>query len=372
MSSQALSSIAPLRPLRLGQIIDQAITIYRANFLPFIGIVALVQIPVSLVQFLVASVTSFGQLSGDAGLMMGLAGVGMLGNLAVVAASMLLLYGLANGVIAQATTAVRLGGEKPGVFSSYRLSRPHWVNVLLAVVLAGILSIGLFIWMLIPCIGWLTGPGMSLFFGMTILPLAAPIAVLEGKNAMAAIRRAWDLTRRRFWWVVGFTLVLWAFSQIIVTGPAVLISMASLAAFESSEVLSNPLLMNGVQSFAAAITSVLYMPVYFCAMTLMYLDLRVRTEGLDLAMQMAPEPAPEGDAAMLLPGEEPAPSEPAGSTQASQTLARLAPAEEQTRLVTNVELGYFAGIALIAIGLYVALVVLFIAMIGAVAAASGL
>jgi hypothetical protein len=45
MSITAGTATAKLRPLRLVELIDQAIHLYRRNFCKFIGIIAVVQIP---------------------------------------------------------------------------------------------------------------------------------------------------------------------------------------------------------------------------------------------------------------------------------------------------------------------------------------
>src|SRR5512138_1588066 len=43
-------SLTTLRPLRLGELLDRAIRLYRANFLTFIGIIALIYIPLMVLQ----------------------------------------------------------------------------------------------------------------------------------------------------------------------------------------------------------------------------------------------------------------------------------------------------------------------------------
>ena len=47
MESQVLPT---LRPLRLGELLDQAIRLYRRNFLTFIGIIAVVYVPLMILQ----------------------------------------------------------------------------------------------------------------------------------------------------------------------------------------------------------------------------------------------------------------------------------------------------------------------------------
>ncbi|MCP4424404.1 MAG: hypothetical protein GY803_07935, partial [Chloroflexi bacterium] len=48
-----------LRPLSIGELLDQVIRLYRRNFLTFIGIVALVQMPLTLLQW-VMTLATFG------------------------------------------------------------------------------------------------------------------------------------------------------------------------------------------------------------------------------------------------------------------------------------------------------------------------
>ena len=73
-------------------------------------------------------------------------------------------------------------------------------------------------------IGWLTGPGVLFFVGLVVSPLVAPVVALEKLGVMDSIRRAWDLARSRFWWLIGYAFVLTLLGQLIVTGPVYLVS----------------------------------------------------------------------------------------------------------------------------------------------------
>ena len=44
------SALPALRPLGPGELLDQAIRLYRRNFLTFIGIIAVVYVPVMVLQ----------------------------------------------------------------------------------------------------------------------------------------------------------------------------------------------------------------------------------------------------------------------------------------------------------------------------------
>ena len=57
-----LAESAPprLRSIGLGELLDQAVRLYRRNFTRFIGMLALVQVPLALLQLGVSFLTSAG------------------------------------------------------------------------------------------------------------------------------------------------------------------------------------------------------------------------------------------------------------------------------------------------------------------------
>ena len=60
-----VSPVPQLRPLGMGQLLDQALRLYRRNFLKFVGIIAVVQIPLGLLQLgsSLLAFSGFAQLS---------------------------------------------------------------------------------------------------------------------------------------------------------------------------------------------------------------------------------------------------------------------------------------------------------------------
>jgi hypothetical protein len=354
------TALPRLRPLGLGELLDQTIRLYRRNFLKFIGIIALVQIPVSLLQMVFSMVmvsavapyqnpanppTDPFEIFGPAYF------IGLAGNLIVALLSFILIGGVATAAMTRAVAGSYLG-ESLGIFDVYRSIGRSWRSLLGALLLAGILGIGLFIWFIIPCVGWLTGLGIIAFFSMVILPMIAPIIVLEKQPASQSIRRAWDLARRRFWWVLGFVFVLFLFGQIVVTGPVTVVSVIIQFAFGGPFDLTTTeaVLQTVIQSLLQLIFAVIYLPLQLTAFTLMYLDLRVRTEGFDLALQSAATAVQ--------------PSEPLD-------LMAQAPAAEQTKVVTMTEMGYFALLSLGAGLLYILFVSIFAGLGFAMMSASG-
>ncbi|MFW6068819.1 MAG: hypothetical protein ACOC9E_04470 [Chloroflexota bacterium] len=289
-----------LRPLRLGEILDRAILLYRHNFLQLIGIVALVQVPVTLIQTTV-SVTTFGNAfsrlgdafsnpataPGDPFAVFGPSYfVGASLSSAVGILGFILLQGVATAALTVAVAGSYFGDAPTSIGDAYSRIKDKWVQVVGALLLAAALAIALGIWWIIPCFGWLTGGGMLLFLWYVIIPLLVPVIIFEDSSPTTAWRRAWMLARRRFWWVLGFAIILYTFNLLVVAGPAAVVTLGS-------QLLSgNPFEMTGesftfqtvAQSLTVLITGLFYLPLQVAAMTVLYFDLRVRTEGLDLAL----------------------------------------------------------------------------------------
>jgi hypothetical protein len=114
----------------------------------------------------------------------------------------ILIQGLATAALTQAVANSYLS-HRLGIIESYQKLGQSWLSLTLALFFAGVFGVGLILWTIVPCVGWLTGLGMLSFFVLVVVPLIAPIIVLEKQKASGAIRRAWDLARRRFWWVLA-------------------------------------------------------------------------------------------------------------------------------------------------------------------------
>jgi hypothetical protein len=203
--------------------------------------------------------------------------------------------------------------------------------------------------MLVPCVGWFTGMGMSWFYSLVVMQLVTPVIMLEQHVAFQSLRRAWDLARRRFWWLLGFGLVMGVFVQALSGGPAVLLGALLVGLFTSLIEKSSAALIFTLQTTAQTLTTLLislfYFPVQVIAFTLVYLDLRVRTEGLDLALRA---------------------EEALGGPSAAGVVAN-APAPERGRLITRREWGYFVILTLgfLLVFLAIFLPIFFLAMLPA-------
>ncbi len=322
-----------LRPLGMGQLMDRGIRLYRQNFLTFVGIVAIPQIPASLLQVVL---NWFNLTNLEANLQPGLPEIGSILTQSIGFNAVVTIINLAftQVAIAAMTQAVSdtYAGMPISIIGSYRRIGSAWVSLIKATLLAVLVMFGLAFWWIVPCVGWFTGFGILFYFMLVILPLMAPVIVLEQKRAREAIGRAWELARRRFWWLLGLTLLLAAFAQLVVTGPALLLTFLLQTAIGAS---FDDLTTSVISQITTLIFSLVFSPMQLACYTLMYFDLRVRTEGLDLMLQTA------------------------DSAQQPHLLKNTIRDGEPARVLpNNTEMGNFAIITLAFIGLYVGLVFL--------------
>jgi hypothetical protein len=122
----------------------------------------------------------------------------------------------------------------------------------------------------------LLGCYIGLFFLMPLFAVTAPAIGAEDLGPMAGIKRSWNLASRRYWptvwmaWLIGITAFL--LSNALGGLPQVL------AANADADVAW--LLLAAGNILGAVIST----PFVAAATVLLYLDLRIRTEGLDIEM----------------------------------------------------------------------------------------
>jgi len=143
-------------------------------------------------------------------------------------------------------------------------------------------------------IGLLVGLGLlvlSVWLG-TKLEFVASLIVLERLGIRSAVRRSWRLTRGRFWPIFGTTLLmnvmLYVASQVITT-PFTLVGslIGTLVNPNQDETAVNTTTI--IVALVSAAVGIVLNGVVVVAQsalpTLLYLDVRMRREGLDLELQ---------------------------------------------------------------------------------------
>ena len=114
-------------------------------------------------------------------------------------------------------------------------------------------------------------PGLAV---LVLSSLTSPVLAVESLGPLASMRRSWELVRRRAAPTVGLLMLLglvqYGVSQALGTLPAI------------GALLLGPDRAWPLIAVANLMTSIILIPVNGAAMCLNYLDIRFRTEGLDL------------------------------------------------------------------------------------------
>ena len=291
--SSAISRVAPqlrevsatvplrLRPLEIGDLLDETFRMYRRHFLLFAGLSAILSIPEAALSGFsyYALFSDFLQRAGPSSLSStsGLLEAGTVVLYLVGGLITLALVPLFYGAVTYAACESAIGrpvtpsSVLSGVLRRYFPLMGYWLLIGLMLVAFCLIPLWIWIW-----VSW---------------AVVIPVMFIENVGLGAAMGRSWRLVQGR-WWRTFFTLflmfVIW------------FIARTALRAFI---VLAQSLLQLVIPTVAAlwiaAATSVivgsLVNPLLQIAIVLIYLDLRVRREALDL-FQLAqrvtsPQPA---------------------------------------------------------------------------------
>jgi len=297
-----------LRPLTLGELLDRSFSLYRHHFWLFVGIMALPSL-IALGFGVVVAVFNPQPINPDsvaAGETQPAEIVGAVIWFIAAMAGMLVVYFVAYAVALGATTVAvsELYMGRPvtirGAYEPLRgkVGRLALLMVLVSIRLFGLLFIAFAGVGIASVIGSLVSPilgGLLIVTGMLgalalwiwlILRYAVsvPAAVLEDETATAAIQRSIDLTRGslgRVFVLLLFTMIITYAVLAIFQGPFLV--AAALAGPEAPTAFWMNLLGTISGSIGGAFTA----PLMIVAFAVLYYDLRVRHEGLDLQVMMA-------------------------------------------------------------------------------------
>lgn len=311
--------IVPLRPLSLGEIWDGGFRAFRQNPKVMVGLSAIVVGVVSLVQ-LVASLVVGGDVvgltnrlesgTGDAAELFGTLQRSLpvlLGSYLLEVVSVLVLNGMLIVAVSRAVLGRTIGlGE---LWAACRRRLLPLVGLSLLVSLAGF-AIGAVV--LLPGILVLVSGGSSgadgtlvLGVGLTLVGLlawaagalwlwvkwsmAGPAMLLEGLGVGASLARSWRLTRRSFWRLLGILLLTSVIVYAVVIAislPFTLVSgvVGGLAATTDTD---GYVISQVVATVGGIVGSLIAYPFLASVTALLYVDLRMRREGLDVELHRA-------------------------------------------------------------------------------------
>jgi hypothetical protein len=315
-----------LRPLTLGELLDRSFSLYRHHFWLFVGIMALPSLIALAFGLLVALFNpqpgSAESVAADADPAEILGAVLWFGGAMI---GMLIVYFVAYAVALGATTVAvsqLYMGQPSSIREAYAPLRGRVGRLALLLVLVSLRLVGIFLLMLFT-IGFAAGLGTAGFpllaalagfvgvLGSGLLwvwmilryAVSVPAAVLEDETAANAIRRSIELTRGsllRVFALLAFTMVVTYAVLAVFQGPFMV--AGAMAGPDSSTFFW----MNLVGTITGAVGGAFTAPLMIVAFAVLYYDLRVRNEGLDLQLMLAGLEAP-GNAvpgsSTLLPGQ---------------------------------------------------------------------
>jgi Membrane domain of glycerophosphoryl diester phosphodiesterase len=260
-----------LRPLGLGEVVDDVFRVYRRHFWLFAGIALLLALPSLLVQMASGSAQSLGFI---VAVLPNLANPNALvgreppapPNLVLVLLSylvLLLVIPFTLGVVTQAAIDL-VQGRPASIRSAFGgVARRYWallgLLLLLAVMSPVALCLPVFIWL---AVRWV---------------VAIPVMLAEGVGPIRALDRSWTLTRGH-WWRLALILLVMYLMVYVVSGAlsALAIPIAIGVPFIAESVRGAIIL--GVETVAGAAVQ----PVIYLGIALLYFDLRIRGEDFDL------------------------------------------------------------------------------------------
>lgn len=301
--------VIPLRPLNIGELLDGAVTAIRWNPRVMLGLSAAVATVTQLIQSFVVygllsgTLASYGDLLNGSttqidsqqlaaafgGALLAAAVTGV-----ITAVAVLLLTGLITIVVSRAVLGQRLDSKAAWVLLRPTLGR------LVAVTLVIPLMVGVaFLVASIPLMLGVTSLGVLLIAVALVLTvyvgvrlcLAGTVVVIERSTVRTALRRSWQLVGGAWWRTLG-VLVL---AGIIVLVVEQIVQLPFTVLAGGASVLVGPVSAGAIllSTLGAIAASTITWPFAAGVTVLLYVDRRIRREGLDLELARA---------AGLLPG----------------------------------------------------------------------
>ena len=325
---QPVAPMPRLRPMSIGDMFDAAFRLYRKHFLTFIGIAALLQVPMTILQLLLQF-----QIGGQAlqnwlrfatrpprilpgqnildifplGDIVTFVGI----SLALGAVQFLLVRNLITGALANAV-ARSYRGQPVSILGAYNLGLRRFlalVGASLATFVIGVLFLALIfgctfgsMFVLLSNMGSrnaASGVLTSLLIVFLILGLFAFVLVvmlyfyarllvttqaivLEDQGPLGGIARSWRLVGGAFWRTLAIAVLMYILAYLIAGIPSMITSFA--LSILSGNALDTLVRNQIIVAVVAQIGQIVVLPLQLVIFTLLYYDLRIRKEGYDLEL----------------------------------------------------------------------------------------
>jgi hypothetical protein len=237
-----MSQLAHTQPRRATEIIDASFRFYRAHFGNLLVISALLLVPMALIGALVPDEWQ--------------RPVQFVGNW---------MYLICEGAIAVLVAAAIERDESLSAGAVFRALGGNASKVISASIMSGLMVLIGFVLLIVPG-----------FIVLSWTMVAVPVAAIEGFSNRSAISRSRELARGRMGHVLGTMLLAWVIVVALMLGLALVLGM--LFALVG--------LPDRLTDMLSELVMVPLFPLVGVAVTLLYYDLRVRSEGADLEAMM--------------------------------------------------------------------------------------
>jgi hypothetical protein len=298
--------VIPLRPLGVGEILDGAFASIRRNPKAILGLAAVVMTISAVISAVITrTLLNLGSLNlptpgqqltpAQATHLVGrivavaLPAFGLAILLTIIVQA--ILAGLIAPIIARGVS-----GQQISAAEAWRITRPRLPSLLLATLLVLLAGLGpLLVIGAILGIALLAGAPAAVYGVIVLLGLAAllltiwlstmfslvnPVVVLENERPVRALARSWRLVHRSFWRVFGITLL----AGLIV---AIAAGILQLPFTLFGAVLGSGIGATVIVVIGAIAAGTVTRPITAGVTVLLYVDMRMRKEGLDLALRTA-------------------------------------------------------------------------------------
>ena len=308
--------VIPLRPLSITEMLDGAFTAIRWNPKTILAASAAVAIAVNVVSALAAYF-----IEGSAQPMIASSGSGaptfnghtlvlvvVLGclDVAVTVLGNTILTGLLTVTVGQAVL-----GRKETLGSAWRATRARFWPLLGTLLLLGVFLVG----------GWALGVGVAVGGAVAIAAgahqvgvgilvgvvvgvaatvfaviafvrwsLAVPVVMLESSRPLASLGRSWRLVRRsswRVWWALVLAELIAGIANALIKAPFSIAGGVSTFALTSTSQSHVSALGLALSAVGGILGNTLTAPLLAGVVVLLYTDLLMRREGMDIKLQAA-------------------------------------------------------------------------------------
>jgi len=260
----------PLRPLGVGEVLSGTFSLIRQNPAATMGLTASIVTTLSVVVIVIVVIAD--RTTGAVGVLALPVGLAFLA---------LQLGGLA------AAMGRSLLGRKLTIADAVRQSRAGWV------LLATLLLAGMFLAFWLPLIIAAKGWGLLLTLPLTawlvvMLSLTIPVVVLERRGPIAALGRSWHLILGSYWRVFGIyflTYLITSMLSLVISFPLGFVGGLAGALGPGSGGMAPvavAILVIGEIAIASLTTT-----IASGILVLVYADMRMRKEGMDLMLRQA-------------------------------------------------------------------------------------